>query len=104
MAGKSEDVEAGWSLADTEVAIVAMPAAIPAVWCRKSRRLELDPMASARRSDGEVSMRDPFLVGQKTGMASAYRSPSRKSQPGHLKSVSRDYLTGSSNGCLASSP
>ena len=89
MVGNSEDVEAGWSLADTEVAILAMPAAIPAVWCRKTRRLEVDPPASARRSDGEVSMSDSFLVRCKTGIASAYQGPSRKSRHGHLKSVSR---------------
>ena len=69
MAGKSEDALAGWSFADAEAAIVAMPAAIPAVWCRKSRRLEGDPMVSAGRSDEEVFMRDPFLVRKNTGMA-----------------------------------
>jgi hypothetical protein len=48
-----------------------MAAAIPAVWCKKSRRLEVERLSSARRSDEEVSTRDPFLAREKVGMASA---------------------------------
>jgi hypothetical protein len=59
---------------------VAMPVAIPAVWCRNSRRLEVDPLASMGRFDDEASIGEPFLVRWKTGIATAYQGPLSRGQ------------------------